>query len=219
MRIRLKLVSPLGAFLFTSVIAIVPAAAQSPQRGGASESAPTTILGPAMLRPGTAELTCGTGPAGLGPFAAERIEQTLSLDAAQRTKFNNLKTASQKALQYLNESCPKNDPVTPTGRLKGMEQRLAAMLEAVRTVEPALDDFYAALTDEQKARLNAIEPAKARASAPEPARTRVAAVEPQPPQPEGGDESPDVDRRGHGHHRHGHGHRHFGFRLRLPIPF
>jgi hypothetical protein len=31
------------------------------------------------------------------------------------------------------------------------------MLEAVRTVQPALDDFYAALTDEQKARLASLE--------------------------------------------------------------
>jgi hypothetical protein len=31
------------------------------------------------------------------------------------------------------------------------------MLEAVRTVQPALDDFYAALTGEQKARLASLE--------------------------------------------------------------
>jgi LTXXQ motif family protein len=38
------------------------------------------------------------------------------------------------------------------------KRRLSAMLEAVRTVQPALDDFYATLSDEQKARLAAIEP-------------------------------------------------------------
>jgi hypothetical protein len=32
------------------------------------------------------------------------------------------------------------------------------MLEAVPTVQPAFDDFYARLSDEQKARLAAIEP-------------------------------------------------------------
>jgi hypothetical protein len=37
------------------------------------------------------------------------------------------------------------------------ERRLSAMLEAVRTVQPALDNFYATLSDEQKARLAAIE--------------------------------------------------------------
>lgn len=141
--------------VFSSMVAAAPAAAQSSQRGGGL--AQPTVLGPAMLRPGTADLSCGAGPAGLGPWGADRIEQTLSLDGAQRTKFNDLKTASQRAIQYLNESCPKNDPVTPTGRLEALERRLSAMLEAVRTVQPALDDFYGALTDEQRARLTAIE--------------------------------------------------------------
>jgi hypothetical protein len=76
-----------------------------------------------------------------------------------------------------------------------MERRLSAMLEAVRTVQPALDDFYAALTDEQKARLTAIEPS---------------------------DDTPGSptyrDRRGRVRQHNG-GRRHFRFRLPLPIPF
>jgi len=35
-----------------------------------------------------------------------------------------------------------------------MEQRLKTMLEAVKIVEPALENFYGSLTDEQKARFN-----------------------------------------------------------------
>lgn len=159
MTIRLKLVQVLWSMVVcSSIIAVAPAAAQSSQSGGASAPAQPTILGPAMLRPGTADFSCGAGPAGLERWGIDRIEQTLSLDGRQRTKLNDLKTASQRAIQYLNESCPKNDPVTPIGRLQAMERRLSAMLEAVRTVEPALDDFYAALSDEQKARLAVIEP-------------------------------------------------------------
>jgi hypothetical protein len=180
-----------GAIVLVSTIAAAPVMAQSPQRGGAQP----TVLGPAMLRPGTADLSCGAGPAGLGPWGADRIEQTLLLDGAQLTKFNDLKTASQRAIQYLNESCPKDDPVTPTGRLLALERRLSAMLEAVRTVQPALDDFYAALNDEQKARLAAITPAGDTAVSPA-AR----------------------DRSGQARQRRG-GRRHFRFRLPLPIPF
>ena len=194
MTIRLKLVqASLGVVVFASMIAVAPATAQSPQRGGATAAAPPAVLGPAMLRPGTADLSCGAGPAGLGPWGADRIEQTLSLDGAQRTKFNDLKTASQRAIQYLNESCPKNEPVTPTGRLEAMERRLSAMLEAVRTVQPALDDFYGALNDEQKARLTAIAPSD-ETSAP-------------------------TDRDDQGRVRHRGGRRHFRFRLPIPIPF
>jgi hypothetical protein len=194
MTIRLKLVPTLrSAVVFSSIIAAAPAVAQSSQRGGISTPAQPTVLGPAMLRPGTADLSCGAGPAGLGSWGADRIEQTLSLDDQQRTRFNDLKTASRRAIQYLNESCPKNDPVTPTGRLEAMERRLSAMLEAVRTVQPALDDFYAVLTDEQKARLAALEPSGNTA-----------------------DSSTYRDRRGH--QRRGGG-RHFRFRLPLPISF
>ena len=184
-----------GAVVIASLTAITPGMAQSFQRGAAAPAQPT-VLGPAMLRPGTADLSCGAGPAGLGPWGADRIEQRLSLDGAQRIKFDDLKTASQRAIQYLNESCPKNDPVTPTGRLQALERRLSAMLEAVRTVEPALEDFYAALTDEQKGRLTAAIEASDDTAGTSTYR----------------------DRRGHVHHRSGGG-QHFRFRLPLPFPF
>ncbi len=186
MTIRLKLAPALqSAVVFSSIIAAAPAAAQSSERIGAS--APPTVLGPAMARPGTADLSCGAVPAGLGSWSADTIEQTLSLNDAQRAKFNGLKAASQRAIQYLNESCPKNDPASPTGRLEVRERRLSAMLEAVRTVQPALDDFYATLSDEQKARLAAIEPST-------------------------GAGEPSTDRRGRAHHRRGR-----LFRFRLPL--
>ena len=35
-----------------------------------------------------------------------------------------------------------------------MQQRLEAMLQAVKTVQPALENFYGSLSDEQKARFN-----------------------------------------------------------------
>ena len=37
-----------------------------------------------------------------------------------------------------------------------METRLKAMVEAAKTVKPALDNFYASLSDEQKARFDRI---------------------------------------------------------------
>jgi LTXXQ motif family protein len=190
MTIRLKLESSLRcAVVFLSIIAAAPAVAQSSQRSGASAPAQPTVLGPAMLRPG--DLSCGPGPAGLGSWSAERIDQILSLNEQQRAKLNDLRTASQRAIRYLSESCPKNDPAAPTGRLETIERRLSAMLEAVRTVQPAFDDFYAALNDEQKARLAAIEPSGDLASS-----------------------ATDRDRRGRSQQRRTRG-RHFRFRLPL----
>jgi hypothetical protein len=49
-------------------------------------------------------------------------------------------------------------PSTPTGRLRAVQTRLDAMLEAVKAERPAMDKFYSSLTDEQKARFNALRP-------------------------------------------------------------
>jgi hypothetical protein len=59
----------------------------------------------------------------------------------------------------LKAGCPKDLPSVPTGRLAAMESRLQVMLAAVQTVRPALERFYQSLSDEQKARFNAIAPA------------------------------------------------------------
>ena len=45
-----------------------------------------------------------------------------------------------------------------TGTADAVGHRLDAMLQAVTTVQSALNDFYAMLTDEQKARFEAIGP-------------------------------------------------------------
>jgi hypothetical protein len=191
MTIRPKLASALrNAVVFSSIMAVAPAVAQPSHRDGVSAAPQATVLGPAMSRLGTGGLSCGAGPAGLGSWSADRIEQTLSLNGAQLAKFNDLKTASQRAIHYLNESCPRNDPASPTAHLEALERRLSAMLEAVRTIEPALDDFYATLTDEQKARLAATAPSG-----------------------DAGDSSTYRDRRGQ---RRGRG-RHLRFRLPLPV--
>jgi hypothetical protein len=49
-------------------------------------------------------------------------------------------------------------PSTPTGRLAAVQAHLDAMLEAVKTERPAMDKFYSLLSDEQKARFNALRP-------------------------------------------------------------
>jgi hypothetical protein len=64
-----------------------------------------------------------------------------------------------------------------------MESRLQVMLAAVQTVRPALERFYQSLSDEQKARFNAIAPTddtrrgrKGPARSHEPGRDGVASA-------------------------------------------
>jgi len=60
----------------------------------------------------------------------------------------------------LQSDCPTYRPLTVTGRVEVMEQRLAAMLRAVDLVQPALTRFYGSLSDEQKERFNRLNPSQ-----------------------------------------------------------
>jgi hypothetical protein len=101
---------------------------------------------------------CSGQTAGLTDWPIERIAQTVEPDDAQRAALDGLKDATAQALDILRASCPSDLPSTPTGRIEVMRQRLAAMLQAVRIVRPAMEKFYQSLDDEQKARFNALAP-------------------------------------------------------------
>jgi hypothetical protein len=88
----------------------------------------------------------------------ERVERATQPTAEQRAGFDKLKEAAGKAGGIMRGACTTERPVTPTGRLAAAEKRLTAMLEAVRTVRPAMDAYYNSLTDEQKARLTLAQP-------------------------------------------------------------
>jgi ABC-type transporter MlaC component len=102
---------------------------------------------------------CSGGPiGGLTDWPIAQIAQTVEPDDAQRAALDAVRDATARALDILKASCPTELPNTPTGRIEAMHNRLAAMLQAVRTVRPALDAFYQSLNDEQKARFNALGP-------------------------------------------------------------
>ena len=94
-----------------------------------------------------------------GQFTAlptEEIQQTVQPNDQQSATLEALKAASAKAADILNGTCPLQPPATPGVRLDAMAKRLDATVQAVKTVRPALQDFYASLNDEQKARFNTI---------------------------------------------------------------
>jgi hypothetical protein len=101
---------------------------------------------------------CTSQTAGLTDWPIERIEQVVEPNDDQRAALVEFKDAATRALDLLKGSCPAELPSTPTGRLAAMHQRLDAMLQAVRTVRPALEKFYLLLNDEQKSRFNALGP-------------------------------------------------------------
>jgi len=103
---------------------------------------------------------CNQRAAGIAALPIERIEQVVRPDDAQRGALEELREATTQAVNLLQSDCPTYRPLTVTGRVEVMEQRLAAMLRAVDLVQPALARFYGSLSDEQKERFNRLSPSQ-----------------------------------------------------------
>jgi hypothetical protein len=88
----------------------------------------------------------------------QRIEQVVQPTAQQRSIFDDLKKATQNAADQLRSSCPSVVPLSPVARVDTAATRLRAMADAIKSIRPALENFYASLNDEQKARFNIMGP-------------------------------------------------------------
>ena len=86
----------------------------------------------------------------------DRLERATRPKAEQRAEFDALKTAAQRAERTAKAGCPteaEREDRTPTGRLAMAEKGATAMAEAIRTVRPAFDAYYAKLDDKQRDRM------------------------------------------------------------------
>ncbi|HZL31061.1 MAG TPA: Spy/CpxP family protein refolding chaperone [Pseudolabrys sp.] len=97
---------------------------------------------------------CGEAKPGLTNLPIEQIEDAIKPNDKQGAALDALGEATVKAVGVLQAACPSETPLTPPGRLQAIETRLQAMADAAKTVKPALDEFYASLSSEQKARFN-----------------------------------------------------------------
>jgi hypothetical protein len=104
---------------------------------------------------------CGDDTREVAGWPIDRIRQLVSPDDQQGKALDDLADASVKAAQIIKTACPTSAAFTPTGRLEAMQQRIEAMEQAVDAVRAPLETFYGALTDEQKAKLNAANQAPA----------------------------------------------------------
>jgi hypothetical protein len=96
---------------------------------------------------------CGADPARVAQSLAAAVERVTHPAADQRDAFEKLRDALGNAANIMRDACAGARSVTPVGKLASAEKRLSAMLEAVRTVRPAMEAYYNALSDEQKMRL------------------------------------------------------------------
>lgn len=152
----------------TLALATVPASAQGPRSGPGSNwgpgwgpgmmMGPGPMWGPSTSGRGQFGHMCDPRMAGFAAYQVDQMERTLKLTDAQRKPFDDLKTASAKAAEIMTAACPSATPATAPARLEFMEKRAGAMLASIKTVRPAYEAFYAALTDEQKKSLDRIGP-------------------------------------------------------------
>jgi hypothetical protein len=96
-------------------------------------------------------------PSGLR-WPADEIDARLHPTDAQRAGLVALQNASTKAAEMLTGSCGAANAVTPPARLAAVGKRLDSMLQSVKLVRSALEEFYATLSDEQKAQFETIGP-------------------------------------------------------------
>src|SRR6266436_4273915 len=113
-------------------------------------------MSPAKRATGTPAEGCGAAQSAALQWPADEIEARLHPNDMQRAALKGLQDANARAVDILTAGCQPEDATTPPARLDAVEGRLEAMQRAVYLVSAALENFYAALSDEQKAQFEAI---------------------------------------------------------------
>ena len=101
---------------------------------------------------------CGAAQSAALQWPQSEIEARLQPNDTQRAALKALQDASNHAADTLKSACQPEDALTPPARLTAASKRLDTMLQSVKSVRAALEDFYATLSDEQKAQFEAIGP-------------------------------------------------------------
>jgi hypothetical protein len=99
---------------------------------------------------------CGDDSKDVAGVPVDEIQKAVNPDEKQLAALDELGNASVKAAQIVKASCPADIAMTAPARIDDMKQRIDAMIEAVALVRKPLEDFYGMLSDEQKARFNAV---------------------------------------------------------------
>jgi LTXXQ motif family protein len=85
------------------------------------------------------------------------LKQALQPTAAQEAALNNLERAFDRAAGGLNAVCSDGMPRMPSARLQAIEARLDITWVAVQTIQVAVAQFQKQLSDQQRARFNALQ--------------------------------------------------------------
>src|SRR5438309_10678126 len=111
----------------------------------------SSMVMPTILMPGVAT-ACSTAMT-IGIMAEA---SAVALAKPRWIRVRNRVNTAIKSGEIMRDACQADVPATIVGRSEAMEKRIDTMLQAIRAVRPALEAFYATLSDEQKARLDSV---------------------------------------------------------------
>jgi hypothetical protein len=96
---------------------------------------------------------CRQQAAELQSWQYDEITQIVAPNDAQRSALEALRASASAGAERLSADCPQDEPALPWARLEAVERAIDTATSTFAAVETPLRAFYAALDDEQKARL------------------------------------------------------------------
>ena len=85
------------------------------------------------------------------PF--DEITRIAAPDATQRVALEALRASATAGAERVSAQCPQGEPASPSARLEAVAQAIDTATATFAAIDAPLRAFYAALDDEQKARL------------------------------------------------------------------
>jgi len=148
--------------VMTSVVGGAPVTAQQSPSAAVDKDAivliPGVLTGPGTMGPRGYKRLCTPRSVGLYEWQVRWVERVVGPTEAQRAALNDLQSASSKALATMSTACKTEMPTTTKAELEMMDNRLEIMSQAVKTLRPAFDAFYASLDSKQQQRLDVFGP-------------------------------------------------------------
>ena len=96
---------------------------------------------------------CMPEATGLQNLPFDDITRITAPDDKQRAALEALRASAHAAAERVSAQCPQDKPAPPSARLEAVQQAIDAATATFAAIDPPLRAFYAALDDEQKARL------------------------------------------------------------------
>ena len=148
------------ALAFVSIASPALAQQDAPKAARDFVLMPGAMTGPGAIGPIGRRRFCDARSVGLTQLRADWIARLLKPNEAQNKALDGLAAASGRAIDMFAASCPRRAPrlQTAPAQFEMMEKRIETAAQAVKTVRPAFDAFYASLDDQQKAKVDGLGP-------------------------------------------------------------